>query len=153
MYWKKPFEFLNLGMLAYLGDDRALTEVCWWWCGRRGGRPCGHASRALSVTVPPLQLRCTPPAPCRLVLPADSDAVLQDQAVRPVCLPGVEVSRAKGRRARASAALALLGTTTPPPNLAPQSRTTPPRRSVYITKQVSFRNRVLILFDVSALGP
>ena len=27
VYWTKPFEFLNLGALAYLGGDRALTEV------------------------------------------------------------------------------------------------------------------------------
>lgn len=27
LYYKKPFQFLNLGMLAYVGDDRALTEI------------------------------------------------------------------------------------------------------------------------------
>ncbi|EFN57549.1 hypothetical protein CHLNCDRAFT_143182 [Chlorella variabilis] len=27
IYYKKPFEFLNLGIMAYLGDDRALTEI------------------------------------------------------------------------------------------------------------------------------
>lgn len=27
IYYKKPFEFLNLGLLAYVGDDKALTEV------------------------------------------------------------------------------------------------------------------------------
>lgn len=28
IYYKKPFNFLNLGALAYLGGDSALTEVC-----------------------------------------------------------------------------------------------------------------------------
>ncbi|KAL4421095.1 hypothetical protein ABPG77_009622 [Micractinium sp. CCAP 211/92] len=27
LYYKKPFQFLNLGILAYVGDDRALTEI------------------------------------------------------------------------------------------------------------------------------
>lgn len=27
IYYKKPFNFLNLGALAYLGGDSALTEV------------------------------------------------------------------------------------------------------------------------------
>ena len=30
-YYSKPFSFLNLGMLAYVGDDQALTEV-WPQC-------------------------------------------------------------------------------------------------------------------------
>jgi NADH:ubiquinone reductase (non-electrogenic) len=27
IYYKKPFEFLNLGTLAYIGDNEALTEI------------------------------------------------------------------------------------------------------------------------------
>ncbi|GFR51585.1 hypothetical protein Agub_g14006 [Astrephomene gubernaculifera] len=26
-YWERPFEFLNLGIMAYLGSDKALTQV------------------------------------------------------------------------------------------------------------------------------
>jgi hypothetical protein len=27
-YYRKPFEFLSLGIMAYVGNDRALTQVC-----------------------------------------------------------------------------------------------------------------------------
>jgi hypothetical protein len=26
-YYRKPFEFLSLGVMAYIGNDRALTQV------------------------------------------------------------------------------------------------------------------------------
>lgn len=26
-YYRKPFEFLSLGIMAYVGNDRALTQV------------------------------------------------------------------------------------------------------------------------------
>lgn len=27
MYYRKPFEFLSLGIMAYVGNDKALTQV------------------------------------------------------------------------------------------------------------------------------
>lgn len=27
-YYRKPFEFLSLGIMAYVGNDKALTQVC-----------------------------------------------------------------------------------------------------------------------------
>lgn len=32
-YYRKPFEFLSLGIMAYVGNDKALTQV-----GRNWGR-------------------------------------------------------------------------------------------------------------------
>jgi hypothetical protein len=26
-YWDRPFEFLSLGIMAYVGSDKALTQV------------------------------------------------------------------------------------------------------------------------------
>jgi hypothetical protein len=32
-YYRKPFEFLSLGLLAYIGNDKALTQVRGWQKG------------------------------------------------------------------------------------------------------------------------
>jgi hypothetical protein len=46
-YYRKPFEFLSLGIMAYVGNDRALTQVGGWVCRHSGCELCvqsvGHA--------------------------------------------------------------------------------------------------------------
>ena len=54
IYYKKPFNFLNLGALAYLGGDSALTEVCQGCdCARKqcGVELCGGAAQATTLLV------------------------------------------------------------------------------------------------------
>jgi hypothetical protein len=36
-YYRKPFEFLSLGIMAYVGNDKALTQVGGWLCMAEAG--------------------------------------------------------------------------------------------------------------------
>lgn len=42
-YYRKPFEFLSLGIMAYVGNDRALTQV-----RRASFAACAHSVATLT---------------------------------------------------------------------------------------------------------
>lgn len=81
IYYKKPFNFLNLGALAYLGGDSALTEVCAklpacfqcaglrnWWPARLPllkGTQCSRLCRSLQRMHQPIPM----PHACCFFLP------------------------------------------------------------------------------------
>ena len=86
VFYKKPFEFVNLGILAYVGDERAITQVC-VSVGVSAWVPSGLCCVPLQA-MHPLRLRqiCGrrfPASPSRPL--ADPGRAIPAQAVWAVC--------------------------------------------------------------------